>query len=112
MTTTIIAIVISAVVCLFAILTFAFTRAKESKNASKEAAEAVKNNDEVLYSIKEAMMENKLQLNQIATTTTETRAEIKAITNKVNDHDKRLAVVERDVSTAFIRIDELKEAVK
>lgn len=61
------------------------------------------------------MEKNLLKLNmkidQIFTTTNETRTDIKVMTNQINELDKAVAIVRRDLNTAFIRIDELRERV-
>ena len=45
-------------------------------------------------------------------TTTETRTDIKALNKDIVEMDKRISVIERDVQTAFLRIDELRENMK
>lgn len=65
---------------------------------------------------KSEMMEKNLlkmdmKIDQIFTTTNETRTDIKVMTNQINELDKAVAIVRRDVSTAFKRIDELRERV-
>lgn len=61
------------------------------------------------------MEKNLLKLNmkidQIFTTTNETRTDIKVMTNQINELDKAVAIVRRDLNTAFKRIDELRERV-
>ena len=93
---------ISLVVC---ILTF-------TRNGRKELKETYKEEDARLDSIKEGLLKANIKLDQVCAITNETRADIKKLNKDLADMDKRISVVERDVQTAFLRIDELREAVK
>lgn len=86
----VVSIVISGIVCIFAILTFAFGRRKDSKETIQ------------------AMTRNDMKLDQIQETTDEIAQNVRDLTRKINEHDTEIAVIKRDLDTAFIRIDELK----
>lgn len=88
--TSIISVCIAGVSVLFVIINFA-------RSASKD-------ND----SIKESLLKANMKLDQVCATTNETRTDIKSINNKVNDLEKEVEVVKRDVKVAFHLIDELK----
>lgn len=89
---------ISAVALLFAILTFI-------RNGTKDkVAEA-----HSMESIKEGLLKANLKLDQVCTVQTEIRNDVKGLDSQLREMDKRITVVERDLKTAFIRIDELKE---
>jgi septal ring factor EnvC (AmiA/AmiB activator) len=62
--------------------------------------------------IKEALVKCNTKLDQIFTTTNETRADVKAMDLRIQDIDKRTSILERDVSTAFKKIDELRTEVE
>ena len=61
-----------------------------------------------LASLREGILKANMKLDQVCTTTNETRTDIKALNSSLGEIDKRVTVVERDLKTAFIRIDELK----
>lgn len=58
--------------------------------------------------LKESLLKANMKLDQVCATTNETRADIKSLNNDLNGIDRRVAIVERDLKTAFNRIDELK----
>lgn len=86
---------ISAVSLLFVILTFYRNVAKDGKGEMEQ--------------IKESLIKANVKLDQVFNTTNETRSDIKAMNAKIQSIDKELEIVKRDVATAFIRIDELKD---
>lgn len=93
----------------FAFLVALMTYLRNGRNDSmKDKAE----NDAKLESLKEALIKANIKLDQLCTTTNETRNDIKTLNIALTDMDKRLSVVENDLKTAFMRIDELREEVK
>lgn len=68
--------------------------------------------DMKLEALKESLLKANIKLDQVCTITNETRNDIKALNTALIDMDKRLSVVENDLKTAFMRIDELREEVK
>lgn len=74
------------------------------RNRKSDIKEEVKTDSDIHASL----MKLELQTTQIANTTNETRTDIKAMQTKVNELDKEVGIVKRDLETAFIRIDELK----
>lgn len=89
---------ISAIACIFAILTY-------TRNGTKDkVAEAHQ-----LESIKEGLLKANLKLDQVCAVQNEIRNDVKGLDAQLRDMDKRVTAVERDLKTAFIRIDELKE---
>lgn len=69
-------------------------------------------NEARLEALKESLIKANIKLDQLCATTNETRADIKALNTAIIDMDKRLSVVENDLKTAFMRIDELREEVR
>lgn len=59
--------------------------------------------------IHEALLKLNLKTDQICATTNETRTDIKAMQQQVNALDKEVGIVKRDLQTAFMRIDELRD---
>ena len=62
--------------------------------------------------LNESLLKANIKLDQVCATTNETRSDIKALNTSLIEMDKRLSVVENDLKTAFMRIDELREEVK
>ena len=86
---------ISAVSLLFVILTFYRNVSKDGKGEMEQ--------------IKESLIKANVKLDQVFNTTNETRSDIKAMNAKIQSIDKELEIVKRDVATAFVRIDEIKD---
>ena len=53
-----------------------------------------------------------MKLDQICTTTTDIKTDIKSIQQKQSEHSEQIAVLKRDLETAFMRIDELRDSIK
>ena len=51
------------------------------------------------------------KLDQICTTTNDIKTDIKAIQIKQQQHEKDIAIIKRDLETAFMRIDELRDMI-
>lgn len=94
----------SCVSLIFVILTFSRNVKKDSKADKKE--------DELhLDAIKESLLKANMKLDQVCNTTNETRSDFKVMSSKVQDLDKQVEGLKRDLETAFMRIDELKTKV-
>ncbi len=96
---------ISIIALIITIVTFAINRKKDLKTDYREE-------DAKFDGIKESLLKANIKLDQVCATTTETRTDIKALNKDVVEMDKRIAIVERDVKTAFMRIDELRDQIK
>lgn len=99
-----VALVLTFVTTVLGISTFYKTTKKDTKADTLEAIYQ-------LDPIKENLMKCNMKLDQICTVTNETRADIKAMDFKIQDIDKRTSILERDLCTAFTRIEELKTEV-
>lgn len=88
---------ISAVSLLFVILAF-------YRNVSQDGKSE-------MNGIKEALLKANMKLDQVCATTNETRSDIKSMNTRIQNLDKEIEVVKRDVETAFIRIDELRDKI-
>lgn len=78
------------------------------KNGNKEQKEDIKQEDTKFTNIEKSLLKANLKLDQLCTTTSETRTDIKSLNKDLNSLSGRVTVVERDLKTAFERIDELK----
>lgn len=91
---------------IIAVCGFIFTAYNFLAARKKEAVEA----NARLEEIRESLLKCNMKLDTVCATTNETRSDIKAMNNQIQELDKELSVVKRDLKTAFSRIDELKEA--
>ena len=78
------------------------------KNGNKEQKEDVKQEDTKFTDIEKSLLKANLKLDQLCATTSETRTDIKSLNKDLNSLSGRVTVVERDLKTAFEKIDELK----
>ena len=101
-TISIISLIFSGVMLAVSITNLAISNVRNSK---KDTAEQIKDRED----IREGLLKANMKLDQVCATTNETRTDIKSLNSQLTDVDKRVTVVERDLKTAFIRIDELRE---
>lgn len=78
------------------------------KNGNKEQKEDIKQEDTKFTDIEKSLLKANLKLDQLCATTSETRTDIKSLNKDLNSLRGRVTVVERDLNTAFEKIDELK----
>lgn len=78
------------------------------KNGNKEQKEDTKQEDTKFTDIEKSLLKANLKLDQLCTTTSETRTDIKSLNKDLNSLSGRVTIVERDLKTAFEKIDELK----
>lgn len=95
-------LVISTVMMLIGVITFFLARKSDIKKDTTE-------DERELATLREGIFKANMKLDQVCATTNETRTDIKSLNNSINEIDKRVIVVERDLKTAFMRIDELRE---
>lgn len=101
MTTAIIAVIISGIVCLLNIAAFIISRKKDTK-------EEVTQNSVKFDGIKESLLKVNMKLDQVCTTTQETRTDIKSMQNQFTEMDKRVVILERDLKTLWNKFDTIK----
>lgn len=58
--------------------------------------------------IKTSLIKCNMKLDQLCATTSAIQTDIKAMQSRVNDVEKTIGVMQRDLQTAFVRIDEIK----
>lgn len=78
------------------------------RSGSKERKEDIKHEDTKFTDIEKSLLKANLKLDQLCATTSETRTDIKSLNKDLNSLSGRVTVVERDLKTAFEKIDELK----
>ena len=97
----IIGLIFSGVMLMLSLANLAISRLRDTKKDTEEE-------ERELATLREGILKANFKLDQVCATTNETRTDIKALNVSIGEMDKRLTVVERDLKTAFIRIDELK----
>ena len=95
-------------VCSFVFTAYNFVAARKSEVVESSAR---------LEEIKESLLKCNMKLDTVCAATNETRVDIKSLNSQIQaldkemqTLDKEIAVVKRDLNTAFVRIDELREA--
>jgi peptidoglycan hydrolase CwlO-like protein len=83
-----------------------------ARNGKKDTVKAIEEEDKKFDGIKESLLKANMKLDQVCSTTTETRSDIKSLNKDIIMIDRRLTIVERDMKTAFNSIDELKGVPK
>jgi hypothetical protein len=77
-----------------AVMTFVRNRSKDERNMIQETkdrtAESIRESDAKELANKEFQIKTQLKLDQICTTTTETRTDIKAMDTRLDEFDRRL----------------------
>ena len=96
---------ISIIALVITIVTFIINRKKDLKTEQKDESSQFEG-------IREALIKANIKLDQLCAVTNETRTDIKSLNKDIVELDKRISVVERDIQTAFMRIDELRESIK
>ena len=92
---------ISACSLLFVILTY-------FRNGSKDKRSEEKEGSNWMHGINESLLKVNMKLDQVCSTTNETRTDIKSLNKDMNNLSVRVSILERDLKTAFSQIDELK----
>lgn len=95
---------ISIIALIITIVTFIINRKKDLKTEQKDESSQFEG-------IREGLIKANIKLDQVCAVTNETRTDIKALNKDIVELDKRISVVERDVETAFMRIDELRDRI-
>ncbi len=82
-----------------------------ARASDKEKKEEMKKDDHKFDGIKESLLKVNMKLDQVCSTTNETRSDIKSMNREIKEMDTRVVVLERDMKTAFNNIEELKGKV-
>lgn len=96
---------ISAVSLLIAFLTF-------MRNSNNDSRERLIEDNQKMDNINQSLIKVNMKLDQACNTINELRIDIKSLNTSVQDLDRRVTILERDLKTAFVRIDELRDDKK
>jgi septal ring factor EnvC (AmiA/AmiB activator) len=96
--------IISFCSLIVAILSLAHTSNKDRTNEIREDTEK-------FDGIEKSLLKANIKLDQVCSTTTETRSDIKSLNADLKTMDTRVVVLERDMKTAFNAIAELKRKI-
>ena len=97
-------IIISAFMLIISVVNLVVAQRRNLKGDTK-ADEAERN------SLREGIFKANMKLDMVCNTTTDIKTDIKAMDSKLEEHGKQIAVITRDLETAFIRIDELRDRI-
>ena len=78
------------------------------RNGKKEDREDIQKEESRFDGIKEGLLKANMKLDTVCATTNETRADIKSMNRDLNNIDRRVTGLERDMKTVFNTINELK----
>ena len=104
-TVSISALVVSVCMFLIALATFIVNGVRNGKND-------VKTDEARLNDINQSLLKVNMKLDQVCTTTSEIRTDIKTIQNRQLEHTEQITVLQERINTAFLRIDELRKDVQ
>jgi capsule polysaccharide export protein KpsE/RkpR len=93
------------------IIALVFTAVTFYRNGRKDIRNDAKNESSQFEGIREGLIKANIKLDQVCAVTNETRTDIKSLNKDIVELDKRMSVIERDVKTAFMRIDELRNEI-
>lgn len=96
--------VISILLLLLNIMSYVHTSKREHKDE-------IQKDDHKFDGIKESLLKVNMKLDQVCSTTNETRSDIKSMNREIREMDTRVVALERDMKTAFNNIEELKGKV-
>ncbi len=82
------------------------------RNSKKDLKNEYREDLQKMESIKESLIKVNMKLDQVCATTNETRSDIKAMNEYMTAVERRVSIIENTLDTVWVRIDELKEAVK
>lgn len=89
----IVALCVSGVMMIVGVVTFVMNAVKDAK---RNAA---------------SFTEISITLQQLVSTTNDIKDKVERMNQSLQDHSKDIAVLQRDLQTAFIRIDELRDMI-
>ncbi len=92
---------ISGASLLFVILTYVRTLIKDTKHQSEE-------DNSKIEQINQSLIKANMKLDQTCQQLSELRLDVRNLSSSINEIDRRVTILERDVKTAFNKIDEIK----
>lgn len=79
------------------------------KNTGHERKKEERNEELTLSSIREGLLKANLKLDQVCTTTNETRSDIKSVKNDITDLDRRVVTLETQIHTLDEKTKEMEK---
>ena len=76
-------------------------------NTDKDEKQNLKEDDLKMNTIRESLLKANMKLDQVCTTTSETRTDIKSLNKDLQNIDTRVSVLEGEVRTLKERVDQL-----
>ena len=96
---------ISGVSLLFVILTYVRTLIKDTRKQSEE-------DNSKIELINQSLIKANMKLDQTCQQLSELRLDVRNLSSSINEIDRRVTILERDIKTAFNKIDEIKSEVR
>ena len=96
---------ISGVSLLFVIFTYVRTLIKDTRKQSEE-------DNSKIEQINQSLIKANMKLDQTCQQLSELRLDVRNLSSSINEIDRRVTILERDIKTAFNKIDEIKSEVK
>ncbi len=97
---------------LISLLALVLSTINAYRNSHRDNKKDTEEMDARFEGLKERLIKVDTKLDQVGRDTAETRADIKSLSKDIANMDRRVSLLERELQTAFIQIDELKEAIK
>lgn len=101
----IISLIFSGVMLVVSVVTFIVANARNYKGDTKE-------HEAELNTLREGIFKANMKLDQVCATTNDIKTDIKSMNKTLNEHGEQIAVIKRDLETAFMRIDELRNEIR
>lgn len=105
MNTTVISLIFSGIMMVIGVTTFIITQVRSAKKDTVDTQQEQ-------ASLREGIFKANMKLDQLCATVNDIKTDIKSMDVKLNDHSQAIAVLKRDLETAFMRIDELRDMMK
>ena len=78
-------------------------------NTDKDEKQSIKEDNLKMNTISESLIKANMKLDQVCSTTNETRTDIKSLNKDIQNMDVRIVALEKDMKTVFGSITEIKE---
>lgn len=101
----IISLCFSGVMLVISMVTFVLTNVRQSKTTVKE-------HEKELSELQTGIFKANMKLDTVCATTNDIKTDIKSMNATLVEHGEEIAVIKRDLKTAFNRIDEVRDYVK
>lgn len=97
-------IIISAFMLIISVVNLVIAQRRNLKGDTKEEAAE-------MNSLREGIFKANMKLDMVCKTTSDIQTDIKSMNKRLEEHGKQIAVITRDLETAFDRIDELRDRI-